>query len=91
MRRASHANSWYSGSASQLDRELSSWLSVVTPLPSPARAVICPHAGYSYSGPTAAYRSVVMVHEETETDMLRAIQFPTDRPQHCEDHLHPGP
>ena len=57
VRRASHANSWYSGSASQLDRELSSWLSVVAPLPSPARAVICPHAGYSYSGPTAAYRS----------------------------------
>ena len=56
VRRASHANSWYSGSASQLDRELSSWLSVVAPLPSPARAVICPHAGYSYSGPTAAYR-----------------------------------
>jgi len=55
VRRASHANSWYSGSASQLDRELSSWLSVVAPLPTPARAVICPHAGYSYSGPTAAY------------------------------------
>ena len=57
VRRASHANSWYSGSASQLDRELSSWLSVVAPLSSPARAVICPHAGYSYSGPTAAHRS----------------------------------
>ena len=58
VRRASHANSWYSGNASQLDRELSSWLSVVAPLPTPARAVICPHAGYSYSGPTAAYRSL---------------------------------
>ena len=65
VRRASHANSWYSGSASQLDRELSSWLSVVAPLPSPARAVICPHAGYSYSGPTAAYRSL---------DLLLGIQ-----------------
>ena len=65
VRRASHANSWYSGSASQLDRELSSWLSVVAPLPSPARAVICAHAGYSYSGPTAAYRSL---------DLLLGIQ-----------------
>ena len=61
VRRASHANSWYSGNASQLDRELSSWLSVVAPLPTPARAVICPHAGYSYSGPTAAYRSVTRI------------------------------
>ena len=59
VRRASHANSWYSGSAPQLDRELSSWLSAVTPLPAPARAVICPHAGYSYSGPTAAHRSAL--------------------------------
>ena len=55
VRRASHANSWYSGNSAQLDRELSSWLAAATQLATPARAVICPHAGYSYSGPTAAY------------------------------------
>ena len=55
VRRASHANSWYSGNPQQLDRELSSWLSAATQLSTPARAVISPHAGYSYSGPTAAY------------------------------------
>ena len=55
VRRASHANSWYSGNGQQLDRDLSSWLSAADQLGHPARAVICPHAGYSYSGPTAAY------------------------------------
>ena len=79
VRRASHANSWYSGNASQLDRELSSWLSVVAPLPTPARAVICPHAGYSYSGPTAAYRSLTaQVIMSEKLDMLFDFQFPSD-------------
>ena len=55
VRRASHANSWYSGNGQQLDRDLTSWLSAADQLGHPARAVICPHAGYSYSGPTAAY------------------------------------
>jgi len=55
VRRASHANSWYSGNRQHLDRELSHWLNAADQLPSPARAVICPHAGYSYSGATAAY------------------------------------
>jgi len=54
-RRASHANSWYSGNGQQLDRELSAWLAATTQISTPARAVICPHAGYSYSGPTAAH------------------------------------
>ena len=54
-RRASHANSWYSGNGQQLDRELTNWLSATTQISTPARAVICPHAGYSYSGATAAH------------------------------------
>ena len=36
-------------------RELDGWLGKASHLPRPARAVICPHAGYRYSGPTAAY------------------------------------
>ena len=54
-RRASHANSWYSANSAHLDRDLSGWLSAADQISHPARAVICPHAGYSYSGSTAAY------------------------------------
>ena len=54
-RRASHANSWYSGNPAQLERELTSWLAAADQTSHPAKAVICPHAGYSYSGATAAY------------------------------------
>jgi len=54
-RRASHANSWYSANSAHLDRDLSTWLSAADQISHPARAVICPHAGYSYSGSTAAY------------------------------------
>ncbi|KAI5477275.1 UPF0103-domain-containing protein [Pseudohyphozyma bogoriensis] len=61
-RSASHAGSWYSSSKTKLDAELSSWLAAV-PASSPlgdfptksCKAVISPHAGYSYSGPPAAY------------------------------------
>ncbi|RDW75903.1 DUF52-containing protein [Coleophoma crateriformis] len=59
---ASHAGSWYSSSRSTLNRELDQWLSEVPSeiegkqLPFPgARVIIAPHAGYSYSGPAAAW------------------------------------
>jgi hypothetical protein len=61
-RKASHAGSWYSSQASTLSRELDQWLAQVPgeiegkPLPIPgARIIIAPHAGYSYSGPAAAW------------------------------------
>ncbi|KAJ3159235.1 hypothetical protein HDU86_001838 [Geranomyces michiganensis] len=63
-RRTLHADSWYSASAKKLAGELDTWLSAVpaklspdeTPLPIPTcRAIISPHAGYAYSGPTAAW------------------------------------
>lgn len=54
-RRASHAESWYSGDGAVLARELDQWLANVQVLGTGARAVICPHAGYRYSGATAAY------------------------------------
>ncbi|PCH33590.1 UPF0103-domain-containing protein [Wolfiporia cocos MD-104 SS10] len=68
VRRATHANSWYVGDANRLDEELSSYLGAVRPgmedefIP-PIRgckAVIAPHAGYSYSGRAAAwaYKSI---------------------------------
>ncbi|KAI0778140.1 MEMO1 family [Trametes elegans] len=67
-RQASHADSWYTGNAIRLDQELSRWLASVKPSseddydpPVPGtKAVIAPHAGYSYSGPAAAwaYKSI---------------------------------
>lgn len=61
-RRASHAGSWYSASAQSLRRSLKRWLEAAATaphahaLPMPGlRAVIAPHAGYSYSGRISAY------------------------------------
>ncbi|KAI8959829.1 UPF0103-domain-containing protein [Daldinia sp. FL1419] len=61
-REASHAESWYDGDPDSLSRQLDGFLSEVpssiddNDLPIPgARVVIAPHAGYSYSGPCAAW------------------------------------
>ncbi|KAK6512436.1 hypothetical protein TWF481_001322 [Arthrobotrys musiformis] len=63
QREASHAGSWYSNDKSSLDRELSGYLDRVPSTiddvggipPAGARVIIAPHAGYSYSGPAAAW------------------------------------
>ncbi|KAJ8099994.1 MEMO1 family [Lipomyces tetrasporus] len=63
VRSATHAGSWYVGDKASLDRQLTDFLGNVPaasfehgPLPVPnARIIIAPHAGYSYSGPTAAW------------------------------------
>ncbi|KAK6527128.1 hypothetical protein TWF281_010321 [Arthrobotrys megalospora] len=62
-RPASHAGSWYTDERDTLDRELSGYLSNVPSNidgvgeipPTGARIIIAPHAGYSYSGPAAAW------------------------------------
>jgi MEMO1 family protein len=69
-RRAHHAGSWYQKDASTLDATLQEFLDNVVTTATTSdhedsskddetslllRAVICPHAGFSYSGPTAAY------------------------------------
>lgn len=55
-RAATHAGSWYSAQPDKLSAELSGWLAdVKVTCSSAARAIIAPHAGYSYSGPTAAW------------------------------------
>lgn len=75
-RKALHAGSWYTDDGPKLLSELNGWLSsvtadkvqpdvvgedqaFVTPIPG-SRAIIAPHAGYSYSGPAAAwaYKSI---------------------------------
>lgn len=61
IRQASHCGSWYTKSSETLDSQLTCWLSeastasLSTPRKGSVRALIAPHAGYSYSGPTAAY------------------------------------
>ena len=62
-RAAHHAGSWYSASPRELDSQLSTLLDAAesetaasgVTLENPLRGIICPHAGYSYSGPTAAF------------------------------------
>ncbi|XP_074603404.1 protein MEMO1 [Brevipalpus obovatus] len=56
VRRASHSDSWYSGSESELRRQLDNWLNKAGPsVHGPARAIIAPHAGYQYCGACAAH------------------------------------
>ncbi|XP_018117386.1 protein MEMO1 isoform X1 [Xenopus laevis] len=54
-REASHAGSWYSASGSQLSAQLDGWLSQAQTSKRPARAIIAPHAGYTYCGSCAAH------------------------------------
>ena len=68
-RTAAHAGSWYSDDHEHLRTTLDRYLhQVPTPYPlstskSRLRAMICPHAGYSYSGPTAAYSYNALLQE----------------------------
>ncbi|KAJ8661085.1 AmmeMemoRadiSam system protein B [Lichtheimia ornata] len=60
---ATHAGTWYSNSQQRLHQQLDRFLAAVpeqtthgeTFPVAGTRAIIAPHAGYSYSGPTAAY------------------------------------
>ncbi|KAH8744922.1 MEMO1 family [Diaporthe sp. PMI_573] len=61
-REATHAGSWYEGRPEALSRQLDGFLEKVPTaiggkqLPIPrSRIIIAPHAGYSYSGPCAAW------------------------------------
>ncbi|KAH7100170.1 UPF0103-domain-containing protein [Auriculariales sp. MPI-PUGE-AT-0066] len=61
QRRASHAGSWYSSDTNELNEQLVEWLSSAQVEPVVGcKAIIAPHAGYSYSGPAAAwaYKSI---------------------------------
>jgi AmmeMemoRadiSam system protein B len=54
-RPASHAGSWYTDNTNALNRELTTNLSNAERTKPFAKAVIGPHAGYRFSGPTAAW------------------------------------
>jgi AmmeMemoRadiSam system protein B len=57
VRESAIAGAWYPGSAAALRRTIEEHLNRVTPvlLPGPLLALVSPHAGYAYSGPTAAH------------------------------------
>ncbi|KAJ3046427.1 hypothetical protein HDU99_009785, partial [Rhizoclosmatium hyalinum] len=56
VRKASHAGSWYSSDPDDLSASLSEWIQEANSSPTPSvKALIAPHAGFSYSGPTAAH------------------------------------
>ena len=57
VRPSAIAGTWYPGSAPTLRRTVEGYLGGVTPadLPGPLVALVAPHAGYAYSGATAAH------------------------------------
>ncbi|XP_037072805.1 protein MEMO1-like isoform X2 [Pollicipes pollicipes] len=55
VRRATHAGSWYSNSDRELGDQLEKWLNAADLCHGPARAIIAPHAGYSYCGACGAF------------------------------------
>lgn len=55
VRKASHAGSWYTDDVNELNSQLSHWLDKAVYSHGPSKAIISPHAGYSYCGATAAY------------------------------------
>jgi hypothetical protein len=64
IRPASHAGSWYTADPAALNHQLDTWLQAAEPQLGNIRAVITPHAGYDYSGPTAAW-AFKQIHPET--------------------------
>lgn len=64
-REASHAGSWYTNSKTKLDKQLNGWLDAAQTEISDiqtVKAVIGPHAGFDYSGPTAGWAYKYMKH-----------------------------
>ncbi|KIR60173.1 AmmeMemoRadiSam system protein B [Cryptococcus bacillisporus CA1280] len=78
VREATHAGSWYTSSRSGLHNQLSQNLSAVKPIStldydppvSNAKAIIAPHAGYSYSGPAAAWAYAAVPTEKIKRVFL---------------------
>ncbi|KAJ3123663.1 hypothetical protein HK100_011527 [Physocladia obscura] len=68
-RTASHAGSWYSADGDELAENLDSWLAAaaITSNNPRIRAVIAPHAGFAYSGSTAAHAYLGSVSVRTDT------------------------
>jgi MEMO1 family protein len=72
MRSASHAGSWYSKSKAKLTSELKSYLNDATKhiQSDLLKGIIVPHAGYRWSGPTAAWGYVNINPEKYDRVVL---------------------
>ncbi|MFH1998944.1 MAG: AmmeMemoRadiSam system protein B, partial [Planctomycetota bacterium] len=55
IRPAKKAGSWYEGSSASLKKQLGEFFKSADSAADSVRALISPHAGYVYSGGTAAY------------------------------------
>ncbi|XP_053946300.1 protein MEMO1 [Anastrepha obliqua] len=55
VRKATHSGSWYTNLGPELSRQLDRWLGAAELSHGPARAIIAPHAGYTYSGACGAF------------------------------------
>eukprot|EP01132_Coremiostelium_polycephalum_P003949 gene3949-4932_t len=64
IRCCSHAGSWYEKNSKKLNDQLNGWLSQVQPLPNNTRAIIAPHAGYTYSGRAASYGYINLIPDK---------------------------
>ncbi len=78
VREASHAGAWYSSDSAELRAKMRKWLdnarSAGTQPPSrAARAVISPHAGYSYSGPTAAHAYLQLANAAVKPERVYVL------------------
>jgi len=68
IRRASHAGSWYSSEEATLSEQLEKWIQKAKLTDVSARAIISPHAGYSYSGQAAAF-----AHKNVDKSKIQRI------------------
>ena len=67
IREAAVAGLFYSGNAKELGGMIDSMLSAAKPeAVGELKALICPHAGYQYSGPVAAYGFKLMAGRDVK-------------------------
>jgi len=73
-REARYAGSWYPGAPRALRTDIERYLSAVDDFapPRPVRALVSPHAGYVYSGPTAAYGYACLERDRYRTVVVLA-------------------
>jgi MEMO1 family protein len=79
VRESAIAGTWYPGSAPALRRTVEGYLAQVEPtrLPGKPLALVSPHAGYAYSGPTAAHAfAQIQGHAYTRVLLIGPLHRP---------------
>jgi MEMO1 family protein len=84
VRLSTIAGAWYPGSAPVLRRTIEGYLDPVRPVALPGRllALVSPHAGYAYSGPTAAHAYAQLRAVPVESPLYQRVVLlgPLHRP-----------